>query len=216
MHRWDCQACQTKSVKRTAEKMRRPMLLEGLNKLKAIIRNPAFLLTLGLVGWFEAIFTIEWSFPYCISQEDGPASAVFGMPLPYIRYSEVSSLEYFYMPAIYILNILILFVIVFPLVHWVIKRVAAPDQVMRRRLMSFAGLILVLTISGWNFLLLRSGHYLIRVPTIASGYETYREFRPIRFTLKDLHYDCTPSKFWFKDGWRPKAETSAGQSNAAN
>jgi hypothetical protein len=179
------------------------MLSKGLNKLKSIIRNPAVLLTLGLVGWFEAIFTIEWSFPYCSSQEDGPASAVFGMPLPYIRYSEVSSLEYFYMPSIYVVNILILFLIAFPFVFWAVKKVAPPDQVRRRRVLSFAGFVLLLSISGWTVLLLRSGHYMIRVSTIASSYETYHEFRPIRFTFKDLHYDCTPSKYWFKDGWRP-------------
>jgi hypothetical protein len=180
------------------------MLIEGLKRLKFIIRYPAFLLSLGLVGWFEALFTIEWSFPYCSSQEDGPASAVFGMPFPYIRYSEVSSMEYFYMPSVFILNLLILFAIAFPFVSWAVKKVASPDQLMRRSVMSLAGLVLLLSISAWTILLLRSSSYRIPVSTVANSYETYREFRPVRFTFKDLHYDCTPSKFWFKDGWRPR------------
>lgn len=168
--------------------------------MKLIRRYPALLLSLGLAGWFEAIFTIEWSFPYCSSQVDGPASAVFGMPLPYIRYSEVSSLEYFYMPSILIANILILFLIALPLVSWVVKKVASPEQVIRRRIMSVAGLVLVVSIVAWNVFLVRSGFYKIPVATLGDeSYGTYTEFRPIRFTVKDLHYDCTPSKFWFKE-----------------
>jgi hypothetical protein len=188
------------------------MLIEGLKQLNVIIRYPALLLTLGLVGWFEAVFTIEWSFPYCSSLEDGPASAVFGMPLPYIRYSEVSSMEYFYMPSIFIVNILILFAIAFPFVSWAIKKVASPEQRMRRSMLSFAGLVLLFGINSWTILLLRPGAYH-PVSTIASGYETYGEYRPVRFTFKDLHYDCTPSNYWFKDGWRPKTEKVAGTTN---
>jgi hypothetical protein len=186
------------------------MLLKGLKQVSVIIRHPALPLTLGLVGWFEAVFTIEWSFPYCSSLEDGPASAVFGMPLPYIRWSGVSSMEYFYMPSILIVNILILFAIAFPFVYWAVKKVAAPEQRTRRRMLSFAGLILLLSISAWTFHLVRSGVYKIPVSTVASDYETYSEFRPIRFTFKDLHYDCTPSNYWFGDGWRPRAEKAAG------
>jgi peptidoglycan/LPS O-acetylase OafA/YrhL len=182
------------------------MLLKSLKRLNLITRYPALLLTLGLVGWFEAAFTIEWSFPYCSSQEDGPASAVFGMPLPYIRWAGVSSMEYELMPSILIVNILILFAIAFPFVSWAVRKVAPPDQCRRRSMLNFAGLALLLSISAWTILLVQSGVYKIPVTTIASGYETYGEFRPVRFTFKDLHYDCTPSNYWFKDGWRPKGE----------
>lgn len=175
-------------------------LIESLKPLTFIIRYPAYLLTLGLVGWFEAVFTIEWSFPYCSNQVDGPASAVFGMPLPYIRYSQVSSMEYFYMPLILIVNILILFAVAFPFVSWVVKKAASPDQSWRRGLMSLVGLVLLLSFSAWNILLVKSGVYKIAVSTIGDeSYGTYREFRPIRFGFKDLHYDCTPSNYWFKD-----------------
>jgi hypothetical protein len=171
-------------------------------------RYPTLLFTLGLVGWFEAIFTIEWSFPYCSAQTDGPASAVFGMPFPYIRYSEVSSMEYFYMPSILVLNILILFALAFPLVSRAINKVSSQDQPVRRKVISVAGLVLLLSVSVWTILLFLTGVYTIPVSTVASGYETYSEFRPIRFTFKDLHYDCTPSNYWFKDGWRSKPITS--------
>ena len=184
--------------------------------MKFIIRHPAFLLTLGLVGWFEAVFTIEWSFPYCSSQQDGPASAVFGMPFPYIRYSEVSSMEYFYMPSMLVVNILILFAIAFPFVSLAVRKVASPDQRVRRGVLSFAGLALLLIVGALTVLLFRTGIYKIPVSTVASDYESYSEFRPIRFTFKDLHYDCTPSKYWFKDGWRPKTGKVVRQGKEGN
>ncbi|MBV9928892.1 MAG: hypothetical protein JOZ96_28025 [Acidobacteria bacterium] len=190
------------------------MLPGGLKRLNAIIRDPAFLLTLGLAGWFEAVFTIEWSFPYCSSLEDGPASAVYGMPLPYIRWSGVSSMEYIYMPSILIVNLVILSAIGFPLVSWAVRKVAPPGQGGRRRLLSFAGVVLLLGVGAWTALLVQSGFYKISVANIAhGGYEAYSEFRPVRFTFKDLHYDCTPSTFWFKDGWRPRGEKVVGNTN---
>ena len=160
---------------------------------------PTLLLSLGLAGWFEAVFTIEWSFPYCSNQADGPASAVFGMPLPYVRWSEVSSLEYVYMPLILIVNVLIISAIAFPLISWVVKRVASPEQTMRRNVISVVGLVLLVSICAWNLFLVRSGLYKIPMATIGDAYGNYSEFRPVRFTFKDLHYDCTPSKFWFKE-----------------
>lgn len=189
------------------------MLLGGLRRLNVFIRAPALPLTLGLVGWLEAVFTIEWSFPYCTNQEDGLASAVFGMPLPYVRWSGVSSMEYIYMPSIFVVNIAILFAITFPVVTWAVNRVASPDRSRRRGMLRVMGLALLLSVSAWNILLVQSGLYRLPVSTIASGYETYNEFRPVRFTFKDLHYDCTPSSYWFKDGWRPKSEKVVGTRN---
>jgi len=184
---------------------------EGLRRLNFLTRYPTLLLTLGLVGWLEAIFTIEWSFSYCSSQEDGPASAVFGMPLPYIRWAGVSSMEYELMPSIWIVNIAILSAIAYPFVSWAVKKVADPNQGRWRSMLSLAGLVLLLSIGAWTALLVQIGVYRIPVSTIASGgYETYSEFRPVRLSFKDLHYDCTPSNYWFKDGWRPKRENEVG------
>ncbi|HEX8736709.1 MAG TPA: hypothetical protein VF721_15365 [Pyrinomonadaceae bacterium] len=179
---------------------------EGFRRMSLINRCPEFLLTLGLAGWLEAIFTIEWSFPYCSSQSDGPASAVYGMPLPYIRWAGVSSMEYELMPSILILNILMLSVILFPLVSWTVRKIASPNRGWLRILLSLAGLVLLVGVGMLTAFLVRVGVYKIPVSTIASDYETYSEFRPIRFTTKHLRYQCTPSNFWFKDGWQPKPE----------
>ena len=109
-------------------------------------------------------------------------------------------MEYFYMPSMLIANIILLFVIAFPLVSWAVKKIGAPEQRMRRNMINFAGLVLLLSISAWTVLLVQSGLYKIAVSTVASDYESYSQFRPVRFGFKDLHYDCTPSNYWFNDG----------------
>jgi hypothetical protein len=83
-------------------------------------RWSSFLLALGIALCFGWLFTIEWSFPYCTTQQDGPAAAVFGMPLPYIRWGGVSSLEYDFMPLAYAFNTLILLALFWPLIGLVL------------------------------------------------------------------------------------------------
>lgn len=158
-------------------------------------RLPAILLTLGLVAWLQEIVTIEWSFPYCSDQADGPASAVFGMPLPYVRWSTVSSMEYLWMPAVLVLNLLILFVVFYPLVAWAVGalrraliNVRAADTAIL-----LVGAFLVVTFVGLNVFLISAGIYKVPVWSIArEGRETYLDFRPVSVGLKKLRYDCTP------------------------
>lgn len=57
-------------------------------------RAPALLLAVGLAAVSMFVVTLEWSFPYCEAQVDGPASAIFGLPLPYTSWSQASSLEF--------------------------------------------------------------------------------------------------------------------------
>jgi hypothetical protein len=73
------------------------------------------LLAFGVVICLESLYTIEWSYPYCLSPVDGPASAVFSVPFPYVRWTGVSSLEYEFMPLVYVLNIPALSALVWPL-----------------------------------------------------------------------------------------------------
>ena len=165
---------------------------------------PAILLTLGLVAWFQEIFTVEWSFAYCSDPQDGPASAVYGMPLPYIRWSGVSSLEYFWMPTVLVLNIGLLFAIAFPFISWAVGKIESSTS---RAILGTAGAFVVVTFGLLILFLIQIGIYQVRVSNIASeGYQTYSEFRPVRIGFKKLRYDCTPSEFWFPNGWRPPPE----------
>ena len=169
------------------------------------------LLALGLAAWFQEIFSIEWSFPYCSSQSDGPASAVWGMPLPYIRWSTVSSMEYFWMPSVLVLNILLLFAAVFPFVSWVLRKtetrapqgnegVAPPaavplvERLLRATLTVFGAVLILLYCSSLWFQI-HIGVYKVPVANVAhENYETYSDFRPVHFGFKTLRYQCTPLK----------------------
>ncbi|MFL6469066.1 MAG: hypothetical protein ACJ72Z_14000 [Pyrinomonadaceae bacterium] len=162
-------------------------------KPKLINHIAAILLTLGLVAWFQETFSIEWSFPYCSDQVDGPASAVWGMPFPYIRWSTVSSMEYFWMPAAFILNLAVLSAIAFPFVSWVLRAGRLPSFV--RTGAWLVGLLLVVSFGAWTVMLIQTGVYRIPVTNIANeGYESYTDFRPVHFGFKTLRYDCTPLK----------------------
>jgi hypothetical protein len=126
----------------------------------------------------------------------GRASVCGGMPLPYVRWSTVSSIEYFWMPTVFILNLAILFAVAFPFVSWAVGKIASPKQNLRRGLVSVTGAILVLTFGAWMYLRIQTGLYKVPVSNIAS--ETYPQFRPIRLGFKTLRYDCTKSEFWFE------------------
>jgi hypothetical protein len=164
---------------------------------------PAILLTLGLVVWFQEVFTVEWTSGYCSSQVDGPASAVYGMPLPFIRWSMVSSMEYLWMPAVLILNIALLFAIAFPfvslLLRWSEARAARKGNVgLLRWSVSGLSTLLILNFVIWTGFQMYIGVYKIATSNIAmENYESYSQFRPVRFGLKTLRYDCTASDFWF-------------------
>jgi hypothetical protein len=51
---------------------------------------------------------LRWWHPYCNSQADGPAYAAYGFPLPYMELTGISSVEYLFMPHIYILNVAVM------------------------------------------------------------------------------------------------------------
>jgi hypothetical protein len=178
-------------------------------------RLASILVTLGVVCWLQEIFSIEWSSAYCSDPVDGPASAVWGMPLPYIRWSTVSSMEYFWMPAVFVLNIALLFAVAYPLISWLVSAartsVGTPvsdrlpqntvDHLQGRRsralvtMLTFGGALLVLTFTAWIGLQIYMGVYRIPVSNIANeNYESYTDLRPVGFGFKSLRYNCTPLK----------------------
>jgi hypothetical protein len=163
---------------------------------KFLDRSSSFLLALGVVMCLESLYTIEWSFPYCSSQEDGPAAALFGMPFPYIRWGGASSLEYDFMPLVCALNVLALLALVWPLTRRLLRsfgerrsgiRIALGSIGLALALFVFAGIASLIGVGAWQ-------------PTASIrlyGQDTYFDLRPLRFMRIDLHYECTPSQAWF-------------------
>ena len=169
--------------------------------IKNIGRYAAFLLTVGSTMWLEFVFTMEWSTPYCMSQEDGPGYAAFGMPLPYRQFGGASSLEYEFMPHIYLLNLIILCAIAFPLVRWAIKWLSAMTHARWQFVVGVTGIALLATRVALLVLAI-SIKMLNPTNSIGSPHEPYVDFRPVGFCLNDGHYDCKPSPYWFPEGWK--------------
>lgn len=158
---------------------------------KFLDRWSSFLLAFGIALCFEWLFTIEWSFPYCASQEDGPGSAVFGMPFPYIRWGGVSSLEYEFMPLVYAFNVLALLALCWPLMRVALRSFGEKRSGIRT-ILGTIGLALSLVVLVDKALLINSGAWRPTAYIRPSGQDTYLDLRPVRFTLNDLHYACTP------------------------
>jgi hypothetical protein len=160
-------------------------------------------LTAGIVLWFEDMVTIEWSYPYCMSQEDGPAYAALGMPLPYWMWNGVVSLEHDFLPYVYILNVVLLCLLFFPIIRWVWDRVIAGRSPLLRSLIGAVGCILVIGHVALTVLAVSAGYYRPTTSLGLEGYNSYREFRPVRVGLyRSSAADCTPSPFWFPNGWQ--------------
>jgi len=164
----------------------------GERSATLLARFSPLLLALGAMLWLEAFYTIEWSFPYCLRQADGPASAVFGMPLPYIRWSMVSSLEYLYMPLVYAINILLLSALAWPLAAVATRPLARRVRVALGAL----GAILIFVPVALHLFLVSAGAWRA-TDSIATLPDAYADFRPVRFMANDGHYRCTPAPQWF-------------------
>ena len=168
-----------------------------------LCRYAPLLVAAGLAVGVESLVTIEWSFSYCSSQEDGPVSAAFGFPLPYIRWGGFSSMIYIFMPAAYLANLTLLTIAVFLVIRRLVSRLASPVYPRRRTTLGLVGAALLVLAGLRDIFLIAEGH-LIPVMSIANEeYGHYSEFRPVALTSPLRSDDrCTPSVWWFPDGWK--------------
>ncbi len=159
-----------------------------------------FSISVALAGWLQILITIEWSYPYCLDQSDGPGYIIQGMPLPYWRWSGASSLDYIYLPHIYIVNLIILAVLFFPLVSWVLNIKIFQVLMAKIYLAVFGGLLFT------TYLVVGTGMHTFYRPVSSlglEGYYKYMDFRPVKLGyLQTPGTHCTPSAFWFPEGWK--------------
>ena len=162
-------------------------------------------LTAGLIVWIEDVFTIEWTYPYCLDRSDGPAYAAHGMPLPYWMWNGVSSLEHDFVPHVYILNIILLGLLLFPVIRWIFDRLVSRDSKWLRTAIAAAGVLLLATHVVLMLILVSVGFYRPATSLGLGDYYRYTDFRPVRFGFRRSNApDCMPSTFWFPEGWQHK------------
>lgn len=162
------------------------------------------LLTTGLVVWLEGLITIEWSYPYCVNPSDGPAYGAYGMPLPYWMWNGVASLEHDFVPHVYVLNIVILSLLLFPLVWWIWKRLFGERPTLTKKILASFGALLLIIHVALTSLMIWMGWYW-PTTSLSSSYRSYSEFRPVRIgRMRGNAPVCEPSRFWFPNGWQPR------------
>jgi hypothetical protein len=170
------------------------------DRTNRLVRWPSLLLAVGLVAAVEVVIKLEWSSPACNDPQDGPVSAVFGAPLPYERFSGGHSMHYYFVPHLYLLNLLFLSAIAWPLVLHVGGRAARRWPQLTRGGMALAGALLCAAVNSLHVFEMAMEEWspvmsLAQTPDETS-YEPYRGLRPVGVSI-GRHYDCTRSTFWF-------------------
>ena len=165
-----------------------------MNLLK---RYVSIWLTAGLVVWMEGVVTIDWTYPYCFDPSDGPAYIAQGMPLPYLMWNGVASLEHNFMPHVYVLDLVLIGLVLFPVVRWLMSKRSAGMQ----NLFGAIGCALLLGHVALTIALVSGGVYRPVASLELEGFYRYSEFRPVKIGLwASSATNCTPSPFWFPDG----------------
>ena len=165
-----------------------------------LARGGDVLLCLGAASWFVSFGVIEWSFPYCSSQADGPATAVFGFPLPFMRMSPVTSVTILFAPHGYLLDVVLVGSALLALGN--IVRARLPSMKARPFLLGGLGAALLVMQLLWHGVLWARGIELPVTSIAMKPYDSYSEFRPVRLDSWG-RLRCTPSRWWFPDGWHP-------------
>jgi len=164
-----------------------------------LVRLTAPLLAVAASSWIVALVSLEWSFPYCLSQEDGPATAVYGFPLPYTRMSLVSSAVDDFMPHVYLLNVAIVATALLFAARTL--RVRPPRRPALTATVAAALLGVQVLLQGAA---LASGFLNPTMSIGDSSYGLYSELRPVSVGILRINYECTPSRWWFPGGWQHK------------
>jgi hypothetical protein len=114
-----------------------------------------------------------WWHPDCNLAEPFNQSAAAGLPFPYVQRSVATS-DFFYMPHIMLLNLIILAGVALPVTVFLVRRLARAG---RAQVIQAVASVILLSL----LLVLVLGMILVLEPTrsIASSYESYFDYRPV-------------------------------------
>jgi hypothetical protein len=168
--------------------------------MKLLSRHASLFLAVGLGLLLQFMVTVEWTYAYCTDRSDGPAYAVYGLPLPYTWFTGASSFHYYVMPHVYAVNCVVLCGIVWLSICPLLKHRILATRAKLRAILSSLGILLFLSVAAVHLtaVLLGYVHPVLSNPT---AYWQYRELRPVGIP-NDPYDDCIASKFWFPDGWK--------------
>ena len=154
------------------------------------IKSSIIFWTIPLTLILEGVF--EWTYPYCNNVSDGPSYAAHGFPFPSSMQSLGSSLEWFLMPHVFIVNLMISGLLIYYLIRYLMSVVLIKNYyvVLISAIIGF----LLMVISVLLLLLqLSFSEFVFSIGT--EFYHPYQSFRPIGLNL--TQYSCAASEFWF-------------------
>jgi hypothetical protein len=160
--------------------------------------SPTLLARFSFIAWALAVILVvmvvtpvEWTHPYCNKAEDGPARPAFGFPLPDTEQSAgLSDIEF--MPHIFLLNIVLLGALVYPIMGWAVRRLSVAGTFVRI-LIAVPGALLFLLSTAFIALTFYSAYPVMAIGAVYG--DGYFKYRPL--FMPQPHYDCMPSEFWF-------------------
>ena len=171
--------------------------------MNALSRYAPILITAGTVIWIESLISVEWTYPYCLDQSDGPAYAAQGFPLPYWMWNGVASLEHDFMPHVYVLNAVFLFLLFYPVIRLICGVIFNGRPGWLRGLVGAAGVLMLLGNAAMICVLVAGGYFRPTASLELGEYYRYSDFRPVRIGFHRSNAPtCTPSRFWFPNGWQ--------------
>jgi hypothetical protein len=161
-------------------------------------RYASLLLTAAIAVGLESIITVEWTYPYCLGPTDGSAYAAQGWPLPYWMWNGVASLEHDFLPHVYLLNVLLISLLLFPAIRWVWNRAFSGLPGWMRSSIAIAAALLLLSQLGLTILMVNIGALRPSTNFLLANDNRYSDLRPVRVGLHRSNAPvCTPSSFWF-------------------
>ena len=131
---------------------------------------------------------LRWWHPYCHDQADGPGYAAIGLPLPYAEPTGASSMEYFFMPHVYLLDVLLLA----GLAHLLTAKRAATLRLSREqvsRMITVGGSVTFLVVIGLQAMTFTTDWW--PVMSIADKPDRYLDYRPMFLVDPAADHACS-------------------------
>jgi hypothetical protein len=137
---------------------------------------------------FVEFIPFAWWHPYCDRMDDGPGYFGYGLPFPFRAFSGVSSLEYNFLPFVYLLDLVLITALLLPRTVVVARKVEAMSRIGAYSLATVGTLLVVVLvwINAWAI----SDHWVIPSQALDSTGDKYSSYRPWIVMRGSGHHAC--------------------------
>jgi hypothetical protein len=149
----------------------------------------SFVWAVSLSFIFVEFVPFAWWHPYCDRMDDGPGYFAYGLPFPFRAFSGVSSLEYNFLPFVYVLDLVLMTALFLRAAIPVARKVRAMSRFAAYSLATVGTLLFVVLV--WINAQAISNHWVIPSQTLDSTGDKYFSYRPwIVMRVLGRHHTC--------------------------